>query len=91
PNRIITIGEYAKIAIQKILINKSEINNKSLYYYNHPESQIEMFFIPHISNMVLQNLIPIANLFLSIGKLKNNEVFKEIGNSILIEKENLFK
>lgn len=50
-----------------------------------------MFFIPHISNMVLQNLIPIANLFLSIGKLKNNEVFKEIGNSILIEKENLFK
>ncbi len=61
-----------------------------LLYVELPNS-LELFFVPHISNMVLQNFIPIANLFISIGKLKNNKTFEKIGIEILNEKENLFK
>jgi len=89
PNKIITIGKDAKIAVSTIYKNQLE-NYKNDSYVKLTDS-LEFFFVPHISNMVLQNLIPIANLFLSIGKLKNNNTLEKIGIQILNEKENLFK
>ncbi|WP_194766054.1 uracil-DNA glycosylase family protein [Tamlana sp. I1] len=89
PNKIITIGKDAQIAVSTIFKNKLE-NYKNDPYVRLTDS-LELFFVPHISNMVLQNFIPIANLFLSIGKLKNNSTFEKIGIQILNEKENLFK
>lgn len=92
PNKIITIGKDAKIAVAKIY--KKELDNHMNAKHNsylEISNSLELFFIPHISNMVLQNFIPIANLFISIGKLKNNKTFEKIGIEILNEKENLFK
>lgn len=91
PDKIITIGKDAKIAVTTIFKEQKEIQNMDKHIsYLKMTNNLELFFVPHISNMVLQNLIPIANLFLSIGKLKKNETLKKIGMDILKEKDNLF-
>ncbi|MFG6685271.1 uracil-DNA glycosylase family protein [Mariniflexile sp. HNIBRBA6329] len=85
PDNIITIGKDAKIAISKILECSSEDP------FLTTKRGIDVHFVPHISNMVLQNFIPIANLFLSIGKLKNESHLQKIGKDILEHKDELFK
>ncbi|CAH8282873.1 uracil DNA glycosylase superfamily protein [Mariniflexile fucanivorans] len=85
PDNIITIGKDAKIAISKIL----ECSTESPHLTT--KQGIDIYFVPHISSMVLQNFIPIANLFLSIGKLKNESHLQKIGKDILDYKDELFK
>lgn len=92
PNRIITIGKDAKLAILSIYQKElTEHNLEENTSYVKVSNDLEFFFVPHISNLVLQNFIPIANLFVSIGKLRKNKKWGQIGLTILNEKEKLFK
>lgn len=90
PNKIITIGKDAKIAIKKILeteINENEHDNQTCFI--RLSNGLELFFVPHISPLVLQNINTVANLFISIGKLKNNFQLEEAGAKILKHKNEL--
>jgi uracil-DNA glycosylase len=88
PDKIVTIGKDAKIAISSMY--KIDHNNCINSHTVEPNN-LEIIFVPHISNMVLQNIIPIANLFLSLGKIKNDKNLEKIGCDILENKNNLFE
>jgi hypothetical protein len=52
---------------------------------------IDYLFIPHISRTVTQNIATISNLFITIGKLKNNDAMRTLGEQIKLNKEQLYK
>jgi len=84
PKTIISLGNESANALKKILgINSSELE----VIHNG----IKYLFMPHISRTVTQNIITIANLFISMGKLKNNLKMIELGEQIKINKIKLFE
>jgi hypothetical protein len=84
PKTIISLGNESANALKKI----SGINSSELEVLH---KGIKYLFMPHISRTVTQNIVTIANLFISMGKLKNNIKMIEIGEQIKINKLKLFK
>jgi len=85
PTKIIALGKEAASAlkqIQDLKIKGSEI------YYRH--NQIEYLFMPHIARTVTQNISTIANLFVAMGKLKNDKQLEFLGEQLKIYKDDLF-
>lgn len=85
PTKIIALGKEAASAlkqIQDLRIKGSEI------YYRH--NQIEYLFMPHIARTVTQNISTIANLFVAMGKLKNDKQLEFLGEQLKIYKDDLF-
>lgn len=84
PKTIISLGNESTNALKKISgINSSEIEVL--------HNGIKYLFMPHISRTVTQNILTIANLFISMGKLKNNLKMIELGEQIKINKIKLFE
>jgi uracil-DNA glycosylase len=83
PNTIISLGNESANALKKI----SGINSSELDLFH---KGIRYLFMPHISRTVTQNILTIGNLFISLGKLKNNPNWIKIGEQIKIEKTKLF-
>lgn len=83
PNTIISLGNDSANALKKI----SGINSSELDLFHNG---IRYIFMPHISRTVTQNILTIGNLFITLGKLKNNTNWIEIGEQIKIEKTKLF-
>ena len=75
PNSIIALGNEAASALRSI----QEIPNKDNYL---TKNGIEYIFMPHISRTVTQSIPTIANLFISLGKIKKIEEFERLGNEI---------
>ena len=46
--------------------------------------------MPHIARTVTQNISTIANLFVAMGKIKNDKQMENIGNQIKKYKGDLF-
>jgi hypothetical protein len=84
PTKIITIGKKAKIAVTSIM----DIQLHK-YDYHVVKNGIEYFFVPHLSSNVLQNFVPIGNLYRAIGTLKGNNKYIEIGNNVINLKDDL--
>jgi uracil-DNA glycosylase len=85
PTKIIALGKEAASAlkqIQDLKVKESEI------YFMH--NQIEYLFMPHIARTVTQNISTIANLFVAMGKLKNDQQLEFLGEQLKIYKEDLF-
>lgn len=87
PKRIITIGKDAEMAIRKIYDCK-ECNSHEIYW--ETKTGEELFFIPHISNRVLQNVVPVARLFKAIGKLNEDETMEKVGADMLLKYKDFF-
>ena len=51
---------------------------------------IEYLFMPHISRTVTQSIPTIANLFISLGNLKDDRNFLEVGKMIHELRKNLY-
>jgi hypothetical protein len=86
PTKIIALGKEAASAlkqIQDLKIKGTEI------YFKH--NQIEYIFMPHIARTVTQNISTIANLFVAMGKLKNDQQLEIVGEQLKIYKDDLFK
>jgi hypothetical protein len=86
PTKIIALGKEAASAlkqIQDLKIKGTEI------YFKH--NQIEYIFMPHIARTVTQNISTIANLFVAMGKLKNDQQLEFVGEQLKIYKDDLFK
>jgi uracil-DNA glycosylase len=86
PTKIIALGKEAANALKLI---KGITNRQSDIYFK--QEGIEYIFMPHIARTVTQNISTIANLFVAIGKLKNDEQIENIGNQIKTYKEDLFR
>jgi uracil-DNA glycosylase len=84
PKTIISLGNESANALKKI----SGINSTELEVFHNG---IKYVFMPHISRTVTQNILTISNLFISMGKLKNNKKMIEIGEQIKINKLKLFE
>lgn len=84
PKTIISLGNESANALKKI----SGINSTDLEVFHNG---IKYLFMPHISRTVTQNILTISNLFISMGKLKNNLKMIEIGEQIKINKIKLFE
>ena len=76
PTKIITLGKEAKTALLAIRPDLGEIE----------KGEIECIFMPHISRIVTQNVPTVADFFIGLGKLKNNEELIKLGDQI----KNLF-
>jgi len=84
PNTIISLGNesaYALKMISGITSNELEVTHNGISY----------LFMPHISRTVTQSIPTIANLFITMGKLKNNAKMIALGEEIKSTKESLYK
>lgn len=86
PTKIIALGKEAANALKLI---KNIKNSDSEISFN--QEGIEYIFMPHIARTVTQNISTIANLFVAIGKLKNDEQMENIGKQIKKYKGDLFR
>lgn len=102
PDKIITFGQDAADAVKKYIKNKNlsfvKIVNKYInendelvyeIYEHETNKKITVYFIPHISRNVTNGIKTIANLYKSIGELKNDEELKGAGNNIMKLKNKL--
>jgi hypothetical protein len=80
---IITLGIESANALKTIQNIKSKEILETI-------NNITYLFMPHISRTVTQNIQTIANLFISIGLLKNNNEMNELGKKIQHFKKQLF-
>jgi len=80
---IITLGIESANALKSI----QNIQSKEIL---ETINNITYLFMPHISRTVTQNIQTIANLFISIGLLKNNNEMNELGKEIQHFKKQLF-
>lgn len=86
PTKIIALGKEAASALKQI--QDLKIKGTEIYFkYN----QIEYIFMPHIARTVTQNISTIANLFVAMGKLKNDQQLEIVGEQLKIYKDDLFK
>ena len=83
PDMIITLGIESANALKSI----QNIQSKEIL---ETINNITYLFMPHISRTVTQNIQTIANLFISIGLLKNNNEMNELGKKIQHFKKQLF-
>lgn len=83
PNMIITLGIESANALKTI----QNIQTKEIF---ETIDNVTYLFMPHISRTVTQNIQTIANLFISIGILKNNSAMNELGKNIQHYKKQLF-
>jgi uracil-DNA glycosylase len=85
PTKIIALGKEAANALKLI---KGIKNSESEICFN--QEGIEYVFMPHIARTVTQNISTIANLFVAMGKIKNDKQMENIGNQIKKYKGDLF-
>jgi uracil-DNA glycosylase len=83
PNKIISLGNESATALKSIM----NINTNELVF---EQNKIEYLFMPHISRTVTQSIPTIANLFISLGNIKNNGNLSEIGKKIHELRKNLY-
>ena len=84
PEIIISLGKESENALK--LIQGIESKELELTHNN-----VRYIFMPHISRTVTQSITTIANLFITLGKLKENNHFVELGNSINSARKSLFE
>ena len=72
PTKIVTLGKEAKTALLAIRPDLVEKEKR----------EIECVFMPHISRIVTQNVPTVADFFIGLGQLKNNEVLIKFGEKI---------
>ena len=97
PDKIITIGKDAADAVKKFIETNKKLSKVKIYedlVYEvtdiETNSKITIYFIPHISGQVTSGIVTIANLYKSIGKLKNDCELQSVGNDIIRLKDKLF-
>ena len=71
PAKIITLGKEAKAALLSIRPDLGKDNRET-----------ECIFMPHIARTVTQNVPTVADFFIGLGKLKNNEELIQLGDQI---------
>lgn len=84
PDTIISLGHesaHALKMIQSIDTNDLEVTQNGIRY----------LFMPHISRTVTQSIPTIANLFITMGKLKNDSEMIQLGEMIRKAKDKLYK
>jgi uracil-DNA glycosylase len=86
PTKIIALGKEAANALKLI---KGIKHSESEICFN--QDGIEYIFMPHIARTVTQNISTIANLFVAMGKIKNDKQLENIGNQIKKYKGDLFR
>lgn len=83
PTTIIALGNEAAGALKAlcdIKTNELEIIHNNIHY----------LFMPHISRTVTQSISTIANLFIAVGKLRQNSSMIRLGEEIKRNKEKLY-
>mgnify|MGYP001163166154 CR=1 FL=1 len=97
PDKIITIGKDAADAVKKYILTCEKLFARKLYddlVYevtdNETKRKIIIYFIPHISGQVTSGIVTIANLYKSIGKLRDDINLQSAGENIFNLKERLF-
>lgn len=83
PNKIISLGNESAMALKSIM----NIKTNELFF---EQEGIEYLFMPHISRTVTQSIPTIANLFISLGNLKDDRNFLEVGKMIHELRKNLY-
>jgi uracil-DNA glycosylase len=83
PNKIISLGNESAMALKSIM----NIKTNELVF---EQEGIEYLFMPHISRTVTQSIPTIANLFISLGNLKDDRNFLEVGEMIHELRKNLY-
>jgi uracil-DNA glycosylase len=86
PTKIIALGKEAANALKLI---KGIKNSESEICFN--QEGIEYIFMPHIARTVTQNISTVANLFVAMGKIKNDKQMENIGIQIKKYKGDLFR
>ena len=86
PTKIIALGKEAASALKLI----KDIKNSELEICFNQDG-IDYIFMPHIARTVTQNISTIANLFVAMGKIKNDWQMENIGNQIKMYKGELFR
>ncbi len=83
PDTIIALGNESANALK--MISNIKTTNLDIIH-----NGISYLFMPHISRTVTQSIPTIANLFIAMGKIKNDAEFESIGNQINNLKGKLF-
>jgi len=96
PDKIITIGKDAADAVKKFISANEKLSIKKIYedlVYavtdNETKRVITVYFIPHISGQVTSGVVTIANLFKSIGMLRDDIELLSVGEEIIRLKDKL--
>jgi uracil-DNA glycosylase len=96
PDIIITFGKDTAVAVKKIIFYNENVSKKIIYedlVYEVTEIETNrkftIYFIPHISGQVTNGIKTIANLYKSIGELRNDKELKSAGKNIMEMKNKL--
>ncbi len=96
PDKIITIGKDAADAVKKFISDNEKLSTKKIYedlVYavtdNETKRVITVYFIPHISGQVTSGVVTIANLYKSIGMLRDDIELLSVGEEIIRLKDKL--
>ncbi|MFN4853159.1 MAG: hypothetical protein ACK5JC_01920 [Bacteroidota bacterium] len=83
PDTIISLGNESAAALK--MLSGIYSNDIDLMH-----NDIRYLFMPHISRTVTQSISTIANLFIAMGKLKNNHSMIDLGQQIKLAKDKLY-
>jgi hypothetical protein len=75
PQTMISLGKDSENAIKKL--KRIETTDCKI-----EDDGINYLFMPHISRTVTQNIMPIANLFITMGVLKKNPEMQKLGEKL---------
>jgi len=96
PDKIITIGKDAADAVKKFISANEKLSTKKIYedlVYAVTDTETKrlttVYFIPHISGQVTSGVVTIANLYKSIGMLRDDIELLSVGEEIIRLKDKL--
>ncbi len=96
PDKIITIGKDAADAVKKFISVNENLSTKKSYgdlVYEVTDDETKrmftIYFIPHISGQVTSGVVTVANLYKSIGMLRDDKELQTVGEEIIRLKDKL--